>query len=270
MHGKDKKGIPQPGEKAMANESGNKHGKFLKRRKIHPQQAGFLRRGLAFGLDVVIMFFLSVILYLLMLELIGFAGGTGGPVSDTFRAIRAGKEVSTTVDFHGKTEERVKAFTLRLLKPRLGEEEYRLAEKMTAEGLKSEYHTLLDQTGQVMIAVSMPEIFFEFVVGYLYFMFFFRRKGRTPAKRFFRLRVIDLDGKERLSWYQCFERAHGYTASTLCLAVGFFQVLWDKKGLTMHDRLAHTTVIRIPRERRRRIRRCMRRIHQKLQDRFRS
>lgn len=85
----------------------------------------------------------------------------------------------------------------------------------------------------------------EFIVGYLYYILCFRFGGRTVGKRLLGLRVIDLEGRRRLGWYQSLERAHGYAASALLASLGFLQVLWDHKGLTMHDRLAGTTVIRL-------------------------
>jgi len=91
-------------------------------------------------------------------------------------------------------------------------------------------------------------ILFEFFIGYIYYILFFRSGGRTPGKRLLRLRVIDLKGRQRLGWYQSLERAHGYAASTLLAFLGFLQVLWDHEGLTMHDKLAGTTVIRIKKE----------------------
>jgi len=88
----------------------------------------------------------------------------------------------------------------------------------------------------------------EYVISLLYFVLFFRFGGRTPGKRIFRLKVLDLEGKPQLGWYQSFERAHGYVCSGLFASLGFWQVLWDKRGLTMHDKIAETTVIKLPKK----------------------
>jgi 2-polyprenyl-6-hydroxyphenyl methylase/3-demethylubiquinone-9 3-methyltransferase len=88
----------------------------------------------------------------------------------------------------------------------------------------------------------------EFIIGYIYFVLFFRFGGRTLGKRIFRLQVIDLKKHKRLGWYQAFERTHGYACSALFASLGFLQVLWDAEGLTMHDKIAGTTVIKRPRK----------------------
>lgn len=58
------------------------------------------------------------------------------------------------------------------------------------------------------------------------------------------LKVVKRDGS-RLSLWEAFERSHGYACSLLLLFMGFFQVLWDKHSLTMHDKIAETRVIRV-------------------------
>jgi uncharacterized RDD family membrane protein YckC len=35
-------------------------------------------------------------------------------------------------------------------------------------------------------------------------------------------------------------------ASALLVGIGFWQVLWDADGKTMHDKIADTTVIKLP------------------------
>lgn len=72
----------------------------------------------------------------------------------------------------------------------------------------------------------------EYIITLLYFVLFFRFGGRTPGKRLFRLKVIDLEGKPRLGWYQSFERAHGYVYSTLFASLG---LLADALGPTWTD-----------------------------------
>lgn len=69
----------------------------------------------------------------------------------------------------------------------------------------------------------------EYIITLLYFVLFLEYGGRTPGKRLFGLKVISLGDEERLGWYQCFERAHGYFCSGLFASLGFWRVLWYKK-----------------------------------------
>ncbi|HDP95429.1 MAG TPA: hypothetical protein ENN40_08745 [Candidatus Aminicenantes bacterium] len=62
--------------------------------------------------------------------------------------------------------------------------------------------------------------------------------------------VVSGQGRPRQGWYQSFERAHGYVCSGLFASLGFWQVLWQKQGLAMHDKIADTTVIRLPKKKR--------------------
>lgn len=84
----------------------------------------------------------------------------------------------------------------------------------------------------------------EILVAYIYFTLFFYFFGQTPGKKILGLKVIKKDGS-KLSLWNAFERTHGYAYSMSLLFIGFFQVLWDKRSLTMHDKIAETRVIRI-------------------------
>ena len=61
------------------------------------------------------------------------------------------------------------------------------------------------------------------------------------------LKVVNEDGS-KLSLWNAFERTHGYAYSLSLLLVGFLQVLWDKRSLTMHDKIAETNVVRLKKE----------------------
>jgi len=154
--------------------------RLFPRRKSRPDQAGMVRRGLAFLADLAVIASLGGILAFIM----------GGDLNE---AVPASKT---------------------------------------------------DAGGIVINLTESFNIIREGAIGYLYFILFFRFGGRTLGKRLLGLRVVDLDGAPRLGWYQAFERTHGYAASALASFLGFLQVLWNKEGLTMHDQLAHTTVVR--------------------------
>jgi len=114
--------------------------------------------------------------------------------------------------------------------------------------LEKEYGEILDEKIEyTSIRIGGPtELIHEFFISYIFFVLFFHFPGRTPGKKLFGLKVIDLHGNGRIGWYQAFERTHGYVASGLSASLGFLQVLWDSEGKTMHDKISGTTVIRLP------------------------
>jgi uncharacterized RDD family membrane protein YckC len=185
---------------------------MIQRHKAHPDQAGFFRRFLAFTIDFLVIMLISVVVYFSISEIAAKRRGEKGEFSRMLDAIGRGESVVVGLNKNRSAE----------------------LERKSEPGEKTFY-----VGGEKFNIVS------EFIVGYIYYILFFRFGGRTIGKLILRLRVIDLEGRPRLGWYQSLERAHGYAASALLAFLGFLQVLWDHKGLTMHDRLAGTTVIRL-------------------------
>ncbi len=66
--------------------------------------------------------------------------------------------------------------------------------------------------------------------------------GATPGKRLLRIRVVSLT-HDRISLWQCVERALGYAASSLEAGFGFFQYFIHPNRQTVHDRIAETIVV---------------------------
>ena len=186
---------------------------MIQKHKAHPDQAGFFRRFLAFMTDNLIIMLISLIVFFSLSELSAARRGEKGEFSRMLSALKKGEPVVIGMP---KT--------------------HPPAETKTSDDQKKK---------TFFIGGEKFNLIFEFLIGYVYYVMFFRFGGRTPGKRLFRLRVIDMAGRPRLGWYQALERAHGYAASTLLAFLGFLQVLWDHDGLTMHDKLAATTVIRI-------------------------
>lgn len=189
---------------------------FLGRHKARPDQAGFFRRGLAIFVDFMTVMVLSVTIFLAISEITAAKRGEKGEWTKVKEALRSNSSVTI-----GMGKARVGL--------RRGDAEKRSGEVYAIEG-------------------GTLDLICEFLVGYTYFILCFRFGGRTLGKRLFGLRVVDLKGRLRLGWYQAFERTHGYAASTLSGSVGFLQVLWDREGLTMHDKIAGTTVVRLIRQ----------------------
>ena len=181
--------------------------KLFPKNKAHPEQAEFFRRFWAVAVDAVLVTVLAILLYGLFTEVASKLGGEPGMFTKAARAIREGKTVVIA---------------------------------LSSELEEDEDHYYIPGEDESF------DILRELVIGYIYFILFFHFWGRTPGKRLLRLKVIDLKERSRLGWYQAFERTHGYAASLLIGGLGFLQVLWDSGGLTMHDKLAGTTVVKVP------------------------
>jgi uncharacterized RDD family membrane protein YckC len=217
------------------------------RPRARPEQAGFFRRFIAFVVDVFLITLGAVPLYVVYSEVRGALGGEPGIVTQ-LKAGQPGQYFYFRLGLESQERRGAKKTYLAYLRPFLSEEEYLRASKMSLEELKGAFHEELGRPDAPIVTYGGPgfRIIQELLVGYLYFILFFRLGGRTPGKRLLGLKVVDLRGSPSLTWYQAFERTHGYAASLLVGGIGFLQVLWDKGGLTMHDKLAGTTVVRLP------------------------
>ena len=80
-------------------------------------------------------------------------------------------------------------------------------------------------------------------IGLYFTLFLTWWNGHTPGKKLFGLRVVRLDGRPITLW-MAFERFGGYAAGLATGLLGFFQVFWDANRQGIHDRIAHTAVIR--------------------------
>ncbi|MDD8019980.1 MAG: RDD family protein [Acidobacteriota bacterium] len=230
--------------------------KLFPRNKIQPDQAGFIRRGLAFAVDAAIITVLSLLVYSGYAELKARLRHETSPAGQVAKTLSKGGNITISTETGISVEQEKKMALLDLLKGRIPYEQYQKATAMTDEEIASKYPKELAaasiEKAKEALTTSQRErdnaynIIKEYIITLLYFVLFFRYGGRTPGKRLFGLKVVDLEGNQRLGWYQCFERAHGYVCSGLFASLGFWQVLWDRQGLSMHDRIATTTVIRLP------------------------
>jgi uncharacterized RDD family membrane protein YckC len=217
------------------------------RSRARPDQAGFFRRFIAFVVDVFLITLVALPLYVVYSEIRGALGGEPGVVTQ-LKAGQPGQTWYLTIGLESQEHRSAKKAYLAYLRPFLSEEKYVQASKMSHEELRGAFREELGRPDAPIVTSGGFDfrIIQELLVGYLYFILFFRLGGRTPGKRLFGLKVVDLRGRPGLTWYQAFERTHGYSASLLVGGIGFLQVLWDKGGLTMHDKLAGTTVVRLP------------------------
>ncbi len=75
-----------------------------------------------------------------------------------------------------------------------------------------------------------------------YFIWQWRRGGRTLAMKTWRLRLVTRDGTS-LDWKHALNRFLIALPGTLLLGAGFLWALVDREGLFLHDRLAGTKII---------------------------
>lgn len=226
-------------------------GKFLffPCNKSHPLQAGFFLRSFAFILDLVFILMISLIIFVSFTEIRSLWSEKKGVISEYISAHKKGASVSLVISSEKDVENVRKRAYLKILKKRLSDEKYEMAKEMSSEEMKGAFPEEIAESQsehKVISAEKEFNIFFEFIIGYTYFILFFRFRGQTIGKRLLRLRIKDVKENSRLGWYQSFERTHGYVASALLVGIGFWQVLWDADGKTMHDKIAGTTVIKLP------------------------
>jgi len=230
---------------------------LFSRHKIRPDQAGFFRRFFAFAIDSIIIVILAFIVYLVYIEITAAFKKEPGLVVQAVRAIKEGGPFLITTEPQ-ELDKYLKKIYLQELTKMLSREEYERAKEMTYQEMKQAFPLpgkFANLEEKIIKASKALNILREIIVAYIYFGLFFRFRSQTPGKRFLKLKVVDLKGRPRLGWYQSFERAHGYAASALFASLGFLQVLWDAEGLTMHDKIASTTVIKLTHEKKERAKR---------------
>jgi uncharacterized RDD family membrane protein YckC len=79
----------------------------------------------------------------------------------------------------------------------------------------------------------------------VYFIYNWRRTGHTLAMRTWRLRVVTANGRN-LSWGRAALRYALAWPSVLCFGVGVLWAFIDRDKLFLHDRLAGTRVVQLP------------------------
>ena len=98
--------------------------------------------------------------------------------------------------------------------------------------------------------INVPEylkIIFKLLIPVLYFgLITWCTNGYTFGKRIFRIRIVSTNHKHLTLWHSI-ERSLGYYASSLEFGFGFLQYFIDYNRRTVHDRIAETIVIKVPR-----------------------
>ncbi len=92
----------------------------------------------------------------------------------------------------------------------------------------------------------MTEFMIQLVIYLTYSLAFWVIWSATPGKRLLRMRVVDAESGDFLTFNQAFKRTLGYVLSGGLAMLGFFWIALDKNRQGWHDRIAHTVVIFIP------------------------
>jgi uncharacterized RDD family membrane protein YckC len=74
----------------------------------------------------------------------------------------------------------------------------------------------------------------------VYFVFFWRKFGATPGKIIMRMRVVNAEDYSTPTTFQLIKRFLGYITAL----IGIWTILFSKKGLALHDKIAGTVVIK--------------------------
>ncbi len=115
----------------------------------------------------------------------------------------------------------------------------------SGEGFKAEVPT------EALIETAGPSwplgALVAFLVFVAYIVLFWRWKGRTPGKMIMRLKIIRSDGSD-LHWSDVILRFLSYIISFLIFLIGFIWAFFDDYNQALHDKLANTYVIRVPRK----------------------
>ena len=73
-----------------------------------------------------------------------------------------------------------------------------------------------------------------------YFVFFWRKFCATPGKMIMRMKVVNIDDYSTPTTFQLIKRFLGYITAL----IGMWSILFSKKGLALHDKIAGTVVIK--------------------------
>ncbi len=98
--------------------------------------------------------------------------------------------------------------------------------------------------------LEQPGILFQLgwiIVLVSFYVYFWSKGGQTLGMRAWRLKLVPEQDKE-FNIYRGILRCALASISFAALGLGYLWCLIDRKSLTLHDRLSHTRVIVLPKE----------------------
>ena len=90
--------------------------------------------------------------------------------------------------------------------------------------------------------VRLPLQLYLVTCPFVFFGWFWTHGGQTLGMRSWRLRLLDRDGHP-VGWRQALTRVAAACLAALPLGLGYLWMLFDRDGLTWHDRLSHTRLV---------------------------
>lgn len=105
-----------------------------------------------------------------------------------------------------------------------------------------------EATEQATIAVTVVVWLISIAVSIAYYVCFWQWRGQTPGKMALGIKIIRTDGSP-VTWSTAFIRYLGYIVSTIILLIGFIWIAFDGRKQGIHDKIADTYVIILPRKR---------------------
>ena len=102
------------------------------------------------------------------------------------------------------------------------------------------------QTVQTLLLAGGAVIALLWATGY--FVFFWATTGQTPGDRIMRIRVRRASEDRPLTIRRSIVRFFGAILAALPLFLGYAMILFDDRRRGLHDRMAHSVVVYVPRE----------------------
>lgn len=104
-----------------------------------------------------------------------------------------------------------------------------------------------ERVSGAVVAVSLIAWLLTIAVSIAYLVCFWQWRGQTPGKMALGIKIIKTDGST-LTWGSALIRFLGYIVSTVILYIGFIWIAFDGRKQGIHDKIAETYVVKLPRK----------------------
>jgi uncharacterized RDD family membrane protein YckC len=100
---------------------------------------------------------------------------------------------------------------------------------------------LLDSNSSLL---TVADVFVRWLISFFYTAWFYKNRGATPGKQIMRLRVLDHETGQYLSFGQTFMREYiGKVVSVLALGIGFLIMFFRSDRRGWHDFIGGSEVV---------------------------